>query len=421
MFHLRKFSAVAALAIFFCSSPTRVLAAEEVATPNQKSSISIAALPRNSPVDFEQEILPVLKNNCLACHNQTKAKADLVLETPQTILKGGESGSAVIPGHSSESLLLKLASHQDKPVMPPKENKVNASDLTSEQLGLIKLWIDQGAKGEVHGQAPIVWQPLPQNVNSIFAVALTSDGQFAACGRGNQLLVYHLPTRRMTPRLVDPKLEKTGIYTNCGAAHLDLIHSLAFNPAGDLLASGGYREVKLWRRLRNSPKIALANVHSNVTEALAATIDGKWFATAGDEGTIKVWDASRGECVKVFTGHEQLITSLKFSPDGTKLVSASKDKTICVWDLTSGKLFAHGRANEEVNAVTWLSQRKQIASGGATNVIQVWQLSETNGELTVIHEFRGHEGAITATRGVTRCGGTTRLWQQRWFRAYLEL
>jgi hypothetical protein len=84
--------------------------------------------------DFEKELLPVFRRNCLACHNQTKAKADLVLETPQTILKGGESGPAVVPANGSESLLLKLASHQDKPVMPPKENKVNASDLTSEQL-----------------------------------------------------------------------------------------------------------------------------------------------------------------------------------------------------------------------------------------------------------------------------------------------
>src|SRR5262249_38252409 len=156
---------------------------------------------RNTVVDFEKEILPILKNNCLACHNQTKAKADLVLEAPQTILKGGESGPAAIPGKSSESLLLKLASHQDQPVMPPKENKVNAADLTPEQLALLKLWIDQGAKGEIHGQTPIAWQSLPSNVNSIFAVALTSDGQFAACGRGNQLLIYHLPTRRLTASL----------------------------------------------------------------------------------------------------------------------------------------------------------------------------------------------------------------------------
>ncbi|MCI0541135.1 MAG: hypothetical protein L0Z50_38525, partial [Verrucomicrobiales bacterium] len=355
-----------------------------------------ADLRRNSPVDFEQEVLPILKNNCLACHNQTKAKADLILETPQTILKGGESGPAVLPGNGSDSLLLKLAAHSDKPVMPPKENKVNARDLAPEQLALVKLWIDQGAKGEIHGQAPVVWQALPPNVKSIFAVAVTSDGQFAACGRGNQLYLYHIPTRRLATRLVDRELERTGLYTNCAVAHLDLVQALAFNPAGDLLASGGYREIKLWRRTPSQPRLTIGNTHSNAVKALAATLDGKWFATGSDDGMVKVWHAASGDCAKVLTGHEKAITTLRFSPDGTKLIAGSTDQRICIWDLLSGNLFAQARAKEDVIAVAWLNQRQQIASGGPTGVIQLWQLPETNGTLTAIHQLKGHEGAVTS-------------------------
>src|SRR5205807_1068316 len=121
--------------------------------------------------------------------------------------------------------------------------------------------------------------------------------------------------------LVDPGLARTGLYTNTSAAHLDLVHALAFNAAGDLLASGGYREVKLWRRAQSKPKLTLANIHGHTVKALAATLDGKWVATGDEDGTIKVCDGSRGECLKSFTGHEQEITSLQFSPDGTKLVS----------------------------------------------------------------------------------------------------
>jgi cytochrome c len=55
-------------------------------------ALPIADMKRAEPVDFEKEVLPILKNNCLACHNQTKAKAGLILETPQSILKGGDSG-----------------------------------------------------------------------------------------------------------------------------------------------------------------------------------------------------------------------------------------------------------------------------------------------------------------------------------------
>src|SRR5215831_10895767 len=127
----------------------RLFAEETPPADAQRKPIAIAKIDRKTPVDFEKEILPILKNNCLACHNKTTAKADLILETPQDILKGGESGKVLVPKRSDESLLLKIASHQVKPNMPPRNNKVQAADLTSDELGLIKLWIDQGAKGEV--------------------------------------------------------------------------------------------------------------------------------------------------------------------------------------------------------------------------------------------------------------------------------
>src|SRR6185503_12796174 len=220
--------------------------AAEPDTAKDLQPISIAEAKRTDTVDFEREILPVLKNNCLACHNQTKAKADLILETPQTILKGGESGPAVVPGKSADSLILKAASHQEKPTMPPRENKVAASDLTPEQLGLLKLWIDQGAKGEVRATAPLAWQPVPDALNPIYAVALSQDGQLAACSRANHIFVYHVPSRQLLTRLID-----SGVTNDVAAAHRDLVQSLAFNPEGTLLASGSYREVKLWRRPRN--------------------------------------------------------------------------------------------------------------------------------------------------------------------------
>src|SRR5258705_6294629 len=174
----------------------------------QRKPIAIAKIDRKTPVDFEKEILPILKNNCLACHNKTTTKAELILETPQDIIKGGESGKVVVPKRSGDSLLLKIASHQVKPMMPPKNNKVEASDLTPEELGLIKLWIDQGANGEVHCTRPTVWQPLPEGLNPIYAVALTPDGHFAACARANQIFIYQLQCKQLVTRLTDPQLLK---------------------------------------------------------------------------------------------------------------------------------------------------------------------------------------------------------------------
>src|SRR5579871_5611138 len=62
--------------------------AEEAKT----KSIEVAKISHSGLVDFEREILPIIKANCLACHNKTTTKADLVLESPETMVKGGESG-----------------------------------------------------------------------------------------------------------------------------------------------------------------------------------------------------------------------------------------------------------------------------------------------------------------------------------------
>src|SRR5437762_10742295 len=211
--------------------------------------IAIAEVKHDGEVDFEKEILPIFRRNCLACHSATEAQSDLVLESPQTILKGGAEGPAVVAGKGSESRLIKLASKQKEPFMPPPDNDVKAKPLTPQDLGLIKLWIDQGAKGDVKAASrEIVWQPLPPGVNPIYAVAITADGQYAAASRANQIFLVHVPSKRELDRLTDPSLLSGGIYKQPGVADLDLIQSLKFSPDGTLLASGGFRTVKLWRK-----------------------------------------------------------------------------------------------------------------------------------------------------------------------------
>jgi WD40 repeat protein len=247
-------------------------------------SIPIAKIKHAGPVDFEREVLPILKNNCVACHNQTKPKGGLVLETPQMILKGGDAGPAVIAKKPRESLLLKAAAHQDPElIMPPPDNKVAALPLKPEELGLLQLWIEQGAKGVVRASVPVVWEPMPPGLSAIYAVAVTRDGQFASCGRANQIFIYHLPSDSLVARLNDPQMQKT---SNAGAAHRDTVNSLAFSPDGDLLASGGYREVKLWRRSKPANQLKLP------AGGDLAAMDGKWRAASITNGELRVFETN---------------------------------------------------------------------------------------------------------------------------------
>src|SRR4051812_33130619 len=75
------------------------------ASAASKGAIEIKKVKHKSPVDFDKEVFPFLKANCISCHNKTTTKAELNLETPDGMSKGGESGKAIIPGKGKESLL----------------------------------------------------------------------------------------------------------------------------------------------------------------------------------------------------------------------------------------------------------------------------------------------------------------------------
>ena len=104
-----------------------------------RAELPVAKLDREKPVDFATEVYPFLRANCLACHNSTKAKANLILESPQDMLRGGDTGPALEPGDAEFSLLFTTSAHIEEPVMPPANNKSKARNLNPVELALLKL------------------------------------------------------------------------------------------------------------------------------------------------------------------------------------------------------------------------------------------------------------------------------------------
>jgi WD40 repeat protein len=364
------------------------------------AAIPISKLERSTPVDFAKEILPILRNNCLACHNQTRAKAELVLETPQTILKGSENGPVLVPGRSEASLLLQVASHQAKPTMPPSDNKVAAADLTSQELGLIKLWIDQGSRGEVERAVPVEWQPLPDSFKPIYAVALTPDGQIAACNRANQIYVYHLPSKRLLTCLTDPQLSNQYSGLKNGLAHHDSVQALAFTPDGNVLASGGYREVKLWRR-RGSTQTFQVPPGTNEPTAIAVSSDGNWLATGDHDGRINLVQLPIGKTIKTLRAGPQAVECLQFSPHSSRLLSASEDHVIRIWDLADGSRFAEAGTNSAATALAWLDDGQQFASGTCDGLIHVWAAPcQVSQPITPVAALQACEGQILSLHAI---------------------
>ncbi len=92
---------------------------------------------------FENKIRPMLSDACYKCHSQQseKVKGGLFLDTRDGLLKGGESGPAIVPGNPDKSLLIKAVRYADADLqMPPKGKK-----LSDQQIANLETWVKMGA------------------------------------------------------------------------------------------------------------------------------------------------------------------------------------------------------------------------------------------------------------------------------------
>src|SRR6516165_2327527 len=89
---------------------------------------------------FAKQVRPLLVQKCLKCHGGKSTENEFDITDRPTLLKGGTSGPAVVPGKAKESLLYQLITHAKKPHMPHE-----ASKLPDEAIAQIAAWIDSGA------------------------------------------------------------------------------------------------------------------------------------------------------------------------------------------------------------------------------------------------------------------------------------
>ena len=251
-------------------------------------------------VSFSEDVLPALQRSCFACHNESETEGELILETVESIGEGGDSGPAIVPGNAEESLLFQLAAHRTDPIMPPVDNDVGAKPLSAKALGMLAAWINQGAKPdeEPKTEETIQWKKVPDRYAPVFAMELSPDGRWLAAARGNELLVYSVPGKRLTWRLVDESIKET----HPDSAHLDIVQSVAWSPDQRTIVSGGYRCIKVWQAEAEPSTVSGAEADAGQSGDAPATFEpGDAFVTAVD------W------CV---------------SPDGTRaVVIAEKDGT----------------------------------------------------------------------------------------------
>ena len=102
----------------------------------------LISLNFNLTPDFDREIKPFVVRSCVSCHNAESKRGGFRMDSARAILKGGNSGPAVLPGKSSDSLIIHAVTGKENvEQMPPKGAK-----LSKDEISLLRSWIDSGAK-----------------------------------------------------------------------------------------------------------------------------------------------------------------------------------------------------------------------------------------------------------------------------------
>jgi WD40 repeat protein len=405
----------------FIAAPA-LAADEKVSKPIEPEKVSLGR-----PVSFEKDIRDIFELNCVACHYDGGAESRLVVENAAGMLKGGKRGAGIVPGKPDESLIYLVASRKKTPHMPPLPNKVEAAALTPKELGTLRQWIIEGAKSdEMDLGTQVNWQSIPSGMTASYAVAMAPWADRVAASRANQLSIFGVHTgaemKLLDPNLAAIKVEDQAMYPG-GAAHRDFVHSVAFHPNGRMLASGGFRVVKLWEQPQNvqtlkSPLGAVAaDVDINVAKQLAA------FGT--QQNTVTIRSLADGKEIKNLEGHTGPVSGVAISADGTQVISGSADKTVKIWLLESGAVTRQFETPAPIHDLCLTLDGKQIITAHEDNLIRVWNIAAPDpapaeGEAEKpVREIKGHSKPVRSVALILPAGtqivsgsddNTARIW-----------
>ncbi|MEQ2009714.1 MAG: PSD1 and planctomycete cytochrome C domain-containing protein, partial [Limisphaerales bacterium] len=186
--------------------------------------IALAASAADAP-SFNRDVLPILSDNCFACHgpDAKQAKGGLRLDLRDSATKPAKSGeTAIVPGRPAASALVKRIETKDADkLMPPADSH---KKLTSAQRDMLKRWVAAGAKYEAH------WAFVPPRRSS--GDTLVPQAQFGPAAKGKVIGDKSVPATHAVDRFILARLAQEKLKPSPEAAPHTLIRRLSFDLTG---------------------------------------------------------------------------------------------------------------------------------------------------------------------------------------------
>src|SRR5262249_48909130 len=128
---------------------------------------------------------------------------------------------------------------------------------------------------------------------------------------------------------------RTGVCLQILLGHTNRVCSVAFSPTERILASSSDdRTVRLWDTSNGECLKVLPTDFMPVQVAFSA--DGALLALAGADPFVRLWDVATSQELRSLAGHSEPVFSVMFSDDGRLLISGSADRTARLWDARRG-------------------------------------------------------------------------------------
>jgi len=317
---------------------------------------------------YAKDVLPILRANCLGCHQDAKSLGGYRMTSFAAMLAGGESKSpAIVPGKPNESHLIREIVPVDGKAEMPK----NGKPLSDTEIDTIRRWIEAGAINDSTsaGSRYTTSQP-PQYLGSqtISSLDFSKDTKRIAVTGFHETLVYDTETWKLQQRLIglSPRIE-----------------SLSYSPDGKWLAvaageQGVSGELQIWNNETNQLERSLP-LGSDTLFGVNWSPNSTLISFGMSDNTVRAVTLD-GEQKLYQRAHEDWPRATVFTPDGKHLISASRDMTVKLIEVETERFIDNitsitpGALRGGVQALARHPQRDEILVGGADGTPKIYRV-----------------------------------------------
>jgi WD40 repeat protein/ABC-type Fe3+/spermidine/putrescine transport system ATPase subunit len=204
---------------------------------------------------------------------------------------------------------------------------------------------------------------------------------------------YELTPTEEAERALKQALSTPGSRVELLVGHDGAVEEAAFSRDGTrVLSAGQDGTVRIWDWTQGA-EVAVLQGHQSGVNSTAFSSDGTRVVSAGDDGTVRVWDWARGAELSVLRDGQRWVWTAAFSPDGTRVVSAGEDGTVRVWDWAVGAAVNALQGHDgSVTSAAFSPDGSRVISAGADGTVRIWDWAAGR-ELAVLD---GHEQWVSS-------------------------